>query len=97
MKYVILAADYSDDYLKEEFSGENVIEILQLDKDTKDKLRMWNDNYKLIIPMEAKERMCNLDLINKLDKEGMDLLKKIEKQNQVKIKYFSEGFLKFIY
>lgn len=96
MKYCILAADYLDDYLKDEFSGKNVIDSLDLDNDTKDQLRKWNENYKIIIPMETQERMINFNLINKLDKEGMDLLKKIEKQNQVKIKYFSEGFFKFM-
>lgn len=96
MNYCILAADYSDNYLKDEFSGKDVLNDLDLDQDIKEKLKTWNENYKKIIPMELEERMLNIILIEKLDVEGIGLSKIIEKQNKIKVKYFSEGLLKFI-
>lgn len=96
MKYCVLAADYLDVFLKDEFSGKNALDDLDLDNETKIKLKNWNKDYKKIIPMENEERMINLNLINKLDKEGIDLSKIIEKQNQIKIKYYSEGLLRFL-
>lgn len=98
MRYLILAPNYSSSCIRDEFSEYIDLDSLSLPKDFLEKLEHWHSEYRKIIPLTEEERAKKRDIINNLDKIGISLAKQITNfiEGGVKIKYYSEGHLKFL-
>ncbi len=59
-------------------------------------LNQWNDQYKSIMSLSEEERAKRMDVINALDKEGLELSEKLRVLLDARVRYFSEGLLKYI-
>lgn len=98
MRYLTLSASYSDSCIKDEFGGYVPLEDIPIPNELRKKLKSWNDLYKEIIPMSINERKSLKVQIDILDMEGIKLAQEIKDNinGEVKLKYYSEGYLKFI-
>lgn len=98
MRYIIVMPDYTGSCLRDEFDGELPIQSLDLSENLVQEIESWHALYRKIIPLESEERKRNKKQIEKLDKDGIQIAQKIKKQvpGGVKIKYFSEGKLKYL-
>ncbi|TWI77510.1 hypothetical protein IQ13_4316 [Lacibacter cauensis] len=99
MKYLIFSSDYFDQCLKHEFDGQVSLNEFEFSKERIKQIWNWSEEYRKIIPMAHNEKEFNASKIVELDNQCVILLKEIinEFKAPVKIKYFSEGFSKFIY
>jgi len=99
MYYAIFSASYSDECLREEFGAIVEMDTIGIEKELIDKISNWNKAYKEIIPLSSNERKEKSQKINLLDREGIALKQIIEEQSneQCKIKYYSEGLLRYLY
>ncbi|MGL4427020.1 MAG: hypothetical protein ACRCUQ_04630 [Alphaproteobacteria bacterium] len=98
MKYLTIMPDYTGSCIKDDFSGEFVdLESMELPKDLLEEILNWHSDYRKIIPLSEKERNESLEEIEKLDIRGINIAKKLIKLKNIKIKYFSEGKLQYIY
>lgn len=98
MRYLILIPDYTGSCIRDEFDGEINISNLGLSKLTINELTSWHDEYRKIIPLNMDEREAKKDHIEELDKQGLEIAKKIqhEVKGAARVKYFSEGKLKYL-
>ncbi|MGL5720597.1 MAG: hypothetical protein ACRCYP_07410 [Alphaproteobacteria bacterium] len=98
MKYLSIMPDYTGSCIKDDFSGEFVdLESMDLPKDFLEEILNWHSAYRKIIPLSEKERNKSLDEIEKLDIHGINIARKLIKLKNIKVKYFSEGKLEYIY
>ncbi|SHN07886.1 hypothetical protein [Chitinophaga sp. CF418] len=96
MKYLILTADYTS-FLRDEFDEDFEYLNLNLSPDLIERLEEWHDDYLPIIQLNSDDRLKISNEIIKLDERGIGLAKEIKLQvEEVKVKYFSEGLLKYI-
>jgi hypothetical protein len=97
MRYLILSPDYSQSCFQN-LEGDYVdTEELNISKDLIKEINLWHEKYRKIIPLSIDERRKKKDEINILDNYGLNIIKNINKKNKhIKIRYFSEGFLKYI-
>ncbi len=98
MKYLIVIPDYTGSCIQDEFEGEISLDDLDLPKNLIQELNTWHKSYREIIPLNQKERIKKNKEIEKLDLQGLELVKKINDSipGGAKIKYFSEGKLKYL-
>ncbi len=98
MQYLILSPNYTGSCIKNEFSGSVDLDQLSLPKELEQEIVAWHEEYKKIIPLDENQRKSIVDHIEKLDQTGVALAKKIVDSidGGAKIKYFSEGHLKYI-
>lgn len=99
MRYLTLAADYTQSALRDDFVGTVVPEEVGLTEGLGDRIREWNGKYKAIIPLDEAERGSGptAELIKELDEEGLLLVDAIEAElSDTKVRYFSEGRLRYI-
>ncbi|MDZ7679297.1 MAG: hypothetical protein U5K29_12190 [Acidimicrobiales bacterium] len=99
MRYLTLAADYTQSALRDDFVGTVVPEEVGLTENLGDRIRDWNARYKAIIPLDEAERGSSptAELIDALDTEGLLLARAIEAQmSDAKVRYFSEGRLRYV-
>ena len=98
MKYLTLAPDYTNSCLKDDFDGYIQLAELNLSNDLIRSLQKWHEDYRAIIPLSTDQRRKVISKIYNLDKIAIDLAKKISKEvaGGAKIKYFSEGQLKYL-
>jgi len=100
MRYLTLAANYNEFCVQDDFNGVVDPKELALPSEIIDKLNDWNATYKKIIPLDMSQRKVE-DIqksIAKLDDIGLELVDVLKKciQCGVKIRYFSEGHLKYL-
>ncbi|MFW9873667.1 MAG: hypothetical protein ACFFG0_11220 [Candidatus Thorarchaeota archaeon] len=99
MRYIILMPDYTGSCIRDEFGEEIKLESLNLPKRILDEINIWHDAYRKIIPLSMEERTKKINEIEKLDVQGLKIAKSLKKliHGESKVKYFSEGKLKYIY
>lgn len=99
MRYLTIAADYTQSSLRDDFEGPIEPETLHLPRALCDELREWNDQYRRIIPLseEARSPATNADLISRLDEQGQRLAQRVEDalKPEAKVRYYSEGYLRY--
>jgi len=98
MRYLTLAADYTQSALRDDYIGTVVPEEVGLPGDLGDRIRDWNARYRAVIPLDESQRAQRLvaELIEALDDEGISLVNDIaEALSEVKVRYFSEGHLRY--
>lgn len=97
MNYLEIKPDYVESGVKSEFDGYLELEKLPFDGELKRRIKSLNDGYRKIIPMGEKGRQAHMDLIYQLDEEGYRLKTTIEEKYGIKVKYFSEGRLMYLF
>ena len=99
MRYIVLMPDYIGSCIRDEFGEEIKLESLNLPKNILDEINIWHDAYRQIIPLTMKERIQKIDDIEKLDVQGLKIANNLKKliPGGAKVKYFSEGKLKYIH
>lgn len=99
LRYLTLSADYSEPGLRDDFQGPIAPEQIGLPPEIGDQIRNWNDRYQEIILLGPQERAkgSTAQLIDSLDHEGLVLVDAIAAAlGDVKVRYFSEGYLRYI-
>ncbi len=98
MKYLTIIPDYTGSCIKDDFTGQIEIEELGLPQDFIDEISSWHESYKIIIPLSDAQRLAQMEEIEKLDKKGLKLSQKLTKLllGGAKVKYFSEGLMKYL-
>lgn len=99
MRYLVLAAEYTQSALRDEHVGHVTPEEVGLSWDLGARIRDWNERYRKVIPLgpEQRQEPAVADLIEALDKEGLLLVAEIgDELNDSKVRYYSEGHLEFV-
>lgn len=99
MKYLTLSAEYTQSALRDDFAGPVVPEEVGLPWELGERIRDWTERYRVIIPLDESKRAeaAIADLIASLDQEGLVLASDISVALEgVKVRYFSEGHLRYI-
>lgn len=100
MRYLTIAADYTQSSVRDDFDGPIEPETLDLPKALCDELREWNDQYRKVIPLgqEARNRATIAELISRLDEQGQGLAERLAAalKPQAKVRYYSEGHLRYL-
>ncbi len=99
MRYLTLAADYTNSAVRDDFAGSVVPEEVGLSDELGSAIRGWNDRYRSIIPMSADARSTTAarSTISELDQEGIRLaLRMLEELPGSKVRYYSEGELGYL-
>ena len=99
MRYIVLMPDYTGSCVRDEFGEEIKLESLNLPKNILDEINIWHEAYRKIIPLTMEERTQKIDDIEKLDVQGLKIANSLKKliPGGAKVKYFSEGKLKYIH
>lgn len=99
MRYLTIAADYTQSCLRDDFEGPIQPESLGLPGDLCSELHAWNEAYRRVIPLDEDER-CRAEiasLIRRLDEQGRSLASRVqEAAGEAKVRYFSEGELRYL-
>lgn len=99
MRYLTIAADYTQSGLRDDFEGPIQPEDLQLSAELCKRLKKWNDAYRCVIPLDDSERQASemQTLINSLDAEGQQLAAEVSAfvEGGAKVQYYSEGLLRY--
>ncbi|HEX9696347.1 MAG TPA: hypothetical protein VGB64_08535 [Actinomycetota bacterium] len=99
MRYLTLAADYTQSALRDDHLGAVVPEEVGLAGELGDRIRDWNTRYRGIIPLSPEQRAeaPAVGVIEELDQEGLSLAREIaESQPDLKVRYYSEGHLRYV-
>lgn len=97
MKYLTMASDYTNSCIRDDFANEIDLKILNLPKDLLNSIISWNEEYKEIMLLDEIDRVKKTSRIEQLDKEGIRLTLGLTKfLKDVKIRYYSEGKLKYL-
>jgi len=99
VRYLTVAADYTQSSLRDDFEGPVEPEALDLPKALCDELRKWNDQYRKVIPLgeEARTRADTAELISRLDEQGQGLAQRVADalKPEAKVRYYSEGHMRY--
>lgn len=99
MRYLTVAASYTDSGLQDDFDGPLTAEALNLPRSLSENLRLWNEQYQAVIPLSGEQRLQRqtTDVINALDAQGQVLSKEIARAlGDAKVRYYSEGKLQYL-
>ena len=98
MRYLTIIADYAGSCIKDEFAGQLAIEELGLPQAYVDAILLWNESYRVIIPLSEEQRQARKKEIEKLDRQGIEFSKTLKAlvPGGAKVKYFSEGLMKYL-
>lgn len=100
MKYLTIAADYTQSSVRDEFEGPIEPELLYLPQALCDELREWNNRYREIIPLsEDTRRIARIsELVDRLDEQGKNLALKVAEalEPEAKVRYYSEGLRRYV-
>jgi hypothetical protein len=98
MAYLTIVPDYTGFCIKDDFAGQLAIEELRLPQAYIDAISSWNESYKAIIPLSEEQRQVRKKEIEELDRLGIEFSKILKDlvPGGAKVKYFSEGFLKYL-
>ena len=93
MRYLTIAAEYTQSCLRDDFEGPIQPESLGLPEDLCSELRAWNEAYRRVIPLNEEERGRSevASLIRRLDEQGRSMASRVEEAAEAKVRYFSEG------
>ena len=104
MRYLTVTADYRSTGIKDDYKDDVILFLdfseLPVSKELWDRLQDWVEEYSKIIPLSSEERKSEMNVINELDKEGIRIAKLFREElghDNCKIKYYSEGLLKYCY
>lgn len=62
----------------------------------REEIMRWNAEYQMIIPLDSHARVSMSGVIEDLDTRGLDLAARVEAElAPAKVKYYSEGLLKY--
>jgi hypothetical protein len=98
LRYLTLAADYTQSALRDDFIGSVVPEEVGISDTLSARIRAWNTRYRAVIPLHETQRVQSptTELIDALDEEGRFLAKEIAAESpEFKVRYFSEGRLRY--
>jgi len=97
MKKILLTADYQVTGVKE-FDGKWLSpENFELPDGLWNEVKNWVESYQFIIPLDMPDRLKLKDKIIHLDKEGLEIARKVASlKKDCTILYYSEGLLKYI-
>ena len=98
MRYLVIMPDYTGSCVREEFGEEVELEDLGLPRNVVDEIVIWHNSYREIIPLDEKEKKQRIDQIETLDTQGLKIAKQLKTlvPGGAKVKYFSEGKLKYL-
>lgn len=99
MRYLTIAANYTQSCLRDDFEGPIEPESLNLSDGLCSELRAWNDAYRRVIPLDEEERSTTeiAALIFRLDQQGRDMAVHVKQAvREAKVRYFSEGKLLYL-
>lgn len=98
MRYLTLAADYSDVSIQDELNGAQKPTDLGLSSDLVADITTWNERYQSVIPAGVDQRGVDpmAALIVELDQAGVELAGRIAGsiEGGAKVRYYSEGLLR---
>jgi hypothetical protein len=98
MRYLILAADYTDSPLRDEFEGPvRSLAGLGLSIGLVRDLDAWNQRYRSVISLGPERRSTPAVLaeIDQLDTDGRTLARRVSAELEPsKVRYYSEGHLR---
>ena len=98
MRYLTIIPDYTKFCIQDDFNEQIKIEELHLPENYIKEVTSWHARYRSIIPLDDNERQKQKLEIERLDKQGLELSKKLQQlvPGGAKVKYFSEGLLKYL-
>lgn len=100
MRYLTVAADYTQSGLRDDFEGPVEPGALDLPNTLCDELRVWNEQYRKVIPLgeEARHQGATAELIARLDEQGEKLAESVAAtfKSEAKVRYYSEGLLRYL-
>lgn len=99
MRYLVLAAEYTQSALRDENVGHVVPEEVGLSWELGGRIRDWNERYRRVIPLDPEKRTESetAELIATLDAEGLALTAEIaDALGDAKVRYYSEGHLRYV-
>ena len=96
--YLIISADYMSSGIKDIYKGELLPKEIGLPIHIENKIKKWLLDYSDIIVMNMEERKLVAEKIERLDGAGIEILKEVKSalKKNAKIRYYSEGFLRYI-
>jgi len=99
MKYLFLAADYMEPSVRDidphgQLDG---FFFYDLSDELQAEIKTWNDDYQFVVPLELPERASIRRQIDELDARGLALAERVsEELSPSKIRYYSEGLLRYL-
>ena len=98
MRYLTIIPDYAGSCIRDDYNGQVNIEDLELPQDFLEEISFWHKSYRMIIPLSEEERAARKEEIKDLDKQGIELSRKLTDllPEGAKVKYFSEGLMKYL-
>lgn len=99
MRYLTIAPDYSRSCIKDDFNGFVDLSEMKLPQDFIEEIFSWHLLYKQIIPLSIEDREKMFDEIDRLDQQGLRIADRLRElaEGGAKVKYYSEGRLKYLY
>lgn len=95
MRYLTLSADHREPSVRDDLTGELDFDLLS--EGLASDLRVWNDEYQPVIPLDPRELADEVALIARLDRAGVELARRIAREfAPAKVTYFSEGSLGYV-
>ena len=91
MKYYYLYPDFVESGIKDEKGIYIDLDNLNISKDLIYRINQYNSRVKNLIPLGEKMKSRFMDDIYKIDLEGYNLSLELQKQLNVKVRYYSEG------
>jgi hypothetical protein len=98
MRYLTIIPDYTGSCIKDEFTGQLVIEELGLPQAYINAITLWNVSYRVIIPLSEDQKRALRKEIEQLDRQGIEFSQQLKDlvPGGTKVKYFSEGLMKYL-
>ena len=96
--YLSFMTSYNGTCLVDDYNNESTINDFNLPNKIIEKINDWNEKYSKIIPMSEDDRQIHNSEIEELDSEGIKICIDIKNafSEEIKIRYFSEGKLKYL-
>lgn len=93
MRFLTIASNYTGPCIQDNFEGPISIDQLGLSDSFIQEINVWNEAYKVIIPLSEK-----INEIELLDQHGLEIANKLQRlvPGGAKVNYFSEGKLKYL-
>jgi hypothetical protein len=98
MRYLTVMPDYTQSCIKDDFDGYLELGELGIPQDFIDEVTEWHSVYREIIPLDDASRKSVMEQIDELDKQGLEIAKRLQTiiPGEAKVKYFSEGKLEYL-
>ncbi len=96
MKYLTISPNYTQSCIRDDIEGPIELSCLELPESIVNEIKLWHQRYREIIPLSMDERQKISQTIEELDQQGIKIALKIKELLNAKVKYFSEGKLKYL-